>query len=169
MLFKHLKSIIFYFFSSWFLGGNLGRATGDRFKASTKVRDGYDILKRTDGCPCIRRIILSESYSSWRSVSRGKCILFLWGSEDREQRSFPTRSCWLLLDAGLHQGLLEAESQNRRAFALFTIVVLNGQKITDRICHVLPLSLTDKETERQFESWAEETRNQNTSFKYVGR
>lgn len=79
-------------------------------------------------------------HSSWRSASQGKCILFLWGSEDRERCLFPTRSRWLLLDVGLHQGLWEAESQNRRAFALFTIVVLNGQKITDRICHVLPLS-----------------------------
>ncbi len=74
-------------------------------------------------------------------------------------------SCWLLLDVGLHQGLWEAESQNRRAFALFTIVVLNGQKITDRSCHVLPLSLANKGTRRQFESWTKETRNQNSFWR----
>lgn len=49
---------------------------------------GFDILKRMDGCPCIRHIILSESHSSWRSVRQGRCILSLWGSEDRERRLF---------------------------------------------------------------------------------
>lgn len=41
-----------------------------------------------DGCQCIRRIILSESHSSWRSVRQDGCIRSLWGSEDRERRLF---------------------------------------------------------------------------------
>lgn len=49
---------------------------------------GLDILKRMDGCQCIRRIILSESHSSWRSVRQDGCIRSLWGSEDRERRLF---------------------------------------------------------------------------------
>lgn len=79
--------------------------------------------------------------------------LGLWG----QRTAFVHRhSCWLLLDVGLHQGLWEAKSQNQRAFALFTTVVLNGQKITDRSCHVLPLSLAHKGTRRRFKSWRDE-------------
>ncbi len=49
---------------------------------------GLDILKRMDGCPCIRHIILSQSHSSWRSVRQGRCIRSLWGPEDRERHLF---------------------------------------------------------------------------------
>ncbi len=97
-----------------------------------------------------------------KAVRQGRFILSLWGPEDRERRLFIDTAvdCYWMLAC---TKVSEKQSQNRRAFALFTIVVLNGQKITDRSCHVLPLFLAHKGTRRQFESWTKETRNQNSS------
>lgn len=153
-----------YFLSSRFLCGNLGRATGDRFRASTKVRDGYDILKRTDGRPCIRRIILSESYSSRRSASRCKCILFLWGSEDSVRFLHASVDCYWMLACTKVSEKQRARTGEHSPYSLLLCLMDRKLQTGSAMFRLCPL-----QTKRPGDNSSLETRNQNTSFKCVGR